>query len=245
MVVDCKIVKRIVILHKHIEGIPMAGSCYNVQPEFLNDQMHNLNFAYHIALFSLPFKVDTADTQVERTFQRKYLWSIDDLKEFKSIMIDFQSTQFRQNVLNTLVELEDTNRVASAFNKYVTEAVERVSKISKPTGRVKNKGAPWFDKECRQKRAVAIQAGHWVESIVDRQTQIEACRHYRTHKQRKRREYFSNCIRSIADIYQSDRSKVWQTLKKLSGPNCDISAHQTMSFSTISKTSRIFIQKVV
>ena len=114
---------------------------------------------------NVPFKIDTADTQVEWTSQRKYLWSIDDLKELKSIMIDFQSTLFRQNVLNTLVELEDTNRVASAFNEYVTQAVDRVCIISKPTGRVKNKGAPWFDKECRQKRAVAIQAGHRVESI--------------------------------------------------------------------------------
>ena len=134
-------------------------------------------------------------------------------------MIDFQSTLFRQNVLNTLVELEDTNRVASAISEYVTQAVDRVCIISKPTSRVKNKGAPWFDKECRQKRAV--QAGHQVESIGDRQTQIEAYRQYRTHKQRKRREYFSNCVRSIVDIYQSDRSKVWHTIQKLSGPNCD------------------------
>ena len=142
-------------------------------------------------------------------------------RNFKSIMIDFQSTLFRQNVLNNLVELEDTNRVASAFNEYVTQAVDRVCIISKPTGRIKNKGAPWFDKECRQQRAVAIQAGHRVESIEDRQTQNEACRQYRTHKQRKRREYFNNCIRSIVDIYQSDRSKVWQTIQKLSGLNCD------------------------
>ena len=62
---------------------------------------------------NVPFKVDTADTHVECTSQRKYLRSIYDLKELKSIMIDFQSTLFRQNVLNTLV---DTNRVASAFN---------------------------------------------------------------------------------------------------------------------------------
>ena len=136
-------------------------------------------------------------------------------------MIDFQSTLFRQNVLNTLVELEDTNRVAFAFNEYVTQAVDRVCIISKPTGRVKDKGAPWFNKECRQKRTVAIQAGHRVESTEDRQTQIEACRQYRAHKQRKRREYLSNCVRSIVDIYQSDRSKVWQIIQKLSGPNCD------------------------
>ena len=43
---------------------------------------------------NVPFKVDTADTLVEWTSQRKYLWSIDDLKELKSIMIDFQSTLF-------------------------------------------------------------------------------------------------------------------------------------------------------
>ena len=76
----------------------------------------------------------------------------DYLKELESIMIDFQSTLFRQNVPNTLVELEDTNRVASAFNEYVTQAVERVCKIPKPTGTVKIKGAPCSTKNADKNR---------------------------------------------------------------------------------------------
>ena len=149
------------------------------------------------------------------------------------------------NILNTLVELEDTNGVASAFNEYVTQAVDRVCVISKPTGRVKNNGAPWFDKECRQKRAVAIQAGHRVESIGDRQTQIEACRQYRTHTQRNVENTLVIAFGRLLTYISQIDLKYDKQFKNYLDQTVIISAYQTMSFSTISKTCRIFIQKTV
>ena len=73
---------------------------------------------------------------------------------------------------------------------------------------------------CREKRSLAIQAGHRVECAKDRQIQIEACRDYRAHKQRRQRQHYKNCVLKITDTYKSDRSKLWKTIETLSRSNC-------------------------
>ena len=97
-------------------------------------------------------------------------------------------------------------------------SVDRVCRISTSANRANNSGAPWFDKECTEKRALAIQAGHRAECAQDRQMQIKACQVYRAHKQRKRRQYYNNCVLRILDTYECDRSKLWKTIESLSIP---------------------------
>ena len=125
-------------------------------------------------------------------------------------MTDYQSLKFRQALINSLVELEDTNTVASHFSDYITQAVERVCRTSTSTNRAKSNGAPWFDKECRNKRDLAIQAGHNVECAEDRQMQIEACRDYRAHKKMREIQYYNNCVVQIVDTYVSNWYKLWK-----------------------------------
>ena len=149
---------------------------------------------------------------------RKYRWSIHDLENLNYIIRDALSERYRDKFLAALSELKDTNMVAELFMAYLTQAVDRVCTVSTTTGRAKFKvnGAPWFDRECREKRSLAIEAGHRVECDKDREIQIAACKDYRAHKQRKRRQYYNNCVRTIIDVYESNKSDVWKTIENLS-----------------------------
>ena len=169
-------------------------------------------------------KYNEFDNESDWIYHNKYLWSRSDLETLKYVLADNQSLQYRQELIDALVELEDTNQVASLFCDYITQAVDRVCRISSPANRVKRNGAPWFDMVCRYKRSLAIQAGHRVECAEDRQLQIEACQDYRAHKQRKRREHFKNCVLRIVHTYESDRSKLWKTIETLSQSHCQNTA---------------------
>ena len=149
---------------------------------------------------------------------RKYRWSIHDLENLNYIIRDDLSKQYREKFLAALSELKDTNMVAELFMAYLTQAVDRVCTVSTTTGRAKFKvnGAPWFDRECREKWSLAIKAGHRVECDKDKEIQIAACKDYRAHKQRKRRQYYNNCVRTIIDVYESNKSDVWKTIGNLS-----------------------------
>ena len=162
-----------------------------------------------------PIESNAFDNESDWICHKKYLWSAADLQSLQVMITDNQSLKYRQALINALVELDDINTVASHSSHYVTQAVDHVCRIS-TANKAKNSGAPWFDKECREKRALAIQAGHRVECAQDRQMQIKACQLYRAHKQRKRRQYYNNCVLGILDTYECDRSKLWKTIESLS-----------------------------
>ena len=133
------------------------------------------------------------------------------------VIMNAQSKQHLQIVLVALADLKDTNQIACLFSSYLSQAVERVCKASVSATRVKSNGAPWFDKYCRVKRPLAIQAGLRVECEKDMEIQIAACKNYCAHKQRKRRKYYNDCVELIiVDKYESDRSNLWKTIEKLS-----------------------------
>ena len=108
------------------------------------------------------------------------------------------------------------HEVAGLFSLYLSQAIERVCQTSKPAGRAKSNGAPWFDKECKEKRSLAMQAGHRVECNADREMHMVACKNYRALEQRKRRQYHNDCVRIIVDKYRSDKSNVLKTIETLS-----------------------------
>ena len=147
---------------------------------------------------------------------KKYRWSSNALLNLNYVMNDAISEQHREEFLAALSELKDTDLVAELFSAYLSQAVDRVCTGATITNRAKSNGAPWFDRECRDKRSIAIKAGHRVECDKDKENQIKACKDYRAHKQRKRRQYYNNCTRTIVDVYESNRSDVWKTIERLS-----------------------------
>ena len=121
------------------------------------------------------------------TLHKRFIWSNDGLHYMNVVIKDDQSQNHRQVFLDVLVDLSDTNEVAGLFSLYLSQAIERVCRISKPTGRAKSNGAPWFYKECKEKRSPAIQAVHRVECNADREMHMVACKNDRALKHRKRR----------------------------------------------------------
>ena len=97
-----------------------------------------------------PIESNALDNESYWTCRTKYLRSAGDLQNLQVVMTEIQSLEDRnQALINALVELDDTNTVASHFSHNVTQAVDRVCRISTSTNRAKNNGAPWFDKESR------------------------------------------------------------------------------------------------
>ena len=122
----------------------------------------------------------------------------------------------RRPVKDVLSELADTTSVATLFNNFLSQAIERVCCVTDPAVRGKINKAPWFDKECREKRSRAIEAGHRADCTTDRRKQLEACKDYRADKQRKQRQYHAECVRTIIETYESNRSMVWKTIGRIS-----------------------------
>ena len=58
------------------------------------------------------------------------------------VIKDAQSKQHRLVFLDTLADLKDTNQAACLFSSYLSQAEERVCKVSVFTARVKCSGAP-------------------------------------------------------------------------------------------------------
>ena len=118
------------------------------------------------------------------------------------VLNDALSEKHREQFLAALSELKDTNFVAELFSAYLLQAVDHVCTASTTVNRVKFNGVPWFDRECRDKRSIAIKAGHRVENEKDRGNKIKACKDYRAHKERKRRQYYNNCVQTIVDVFR-------------------------------------------
>ena len=150
-----------------------------------------------------------------RKYHKKYGWSKLELPKLNAALIDQESQNHRQRLINALSDLKDSNCVASLFNKYLTQAAERVFRTTSSTGRGKCHRVPWFERECRDKRYLAIKSGHRVESSHDRDMQIAACRAYRATKQRKKRQYYHDCVNTIIEAYRYDRLNVWKTIERL------------------------------
>ena len=97
---------------------------------------------------------------------------------------------YRNELLVTISELRKTDAVADAVDQYLYQAVTRnCHYMTSNYSHKHTRKLPWYDKECRSKRAIAIQAGERVQCEADRIIQNNACRDYRASKQKKKREY--------------------------------------------------------
>ena len=186
---------------------------FMIEPKFPESDHCGLSIQIHCKSHNTS-DVDTSNS--DWVSFKKYKWSNNDLLNLEYVLNDALPEKHREQFLAALSELRDTNFVAELFSAYLLQAVDRFCTASTTVNRVKFNGAPWFDRECRDKRSIAIKAGHRVENEKDRENQIKACKDYRAHKQRKWRQYYNNCVQTIVDVYKSHRSDVWKTIEKLS-----------------------------
>ena len=98
------------------------------------------------------------------TYHKKYKWSTDDLPKINSVMKDAQSKKHRERVIDALSELADTTSVATLFNNFLTQAIERVCCVTNPAVRGKVNKAPWFDTECREISSNRSRPSRWLHN---------------------------------------------------------------------------------
>ena len=130
-------------------------------------------------------------------FHTKYIWGADELTKLKAVINDPISTKYCQNFLELIIEEANVNDVASALNKCVTQACDRICRKSS-AGQIRKKGnrkTPWYDGECHFKRAAAVLAGQRASLEGDSAVTLNACREYRACKQNKERSYKMECTK--------------------------------------------------
>ena len=60
-----------------------------------------------------------------------------------------------------------TDYVGNLLNNHIIQAVNRVFATRQSMPKPKRRGPAWFDRECRDKRSVAIRAGEKDETVKD------------------------------------------------------------------------------
>ena len=149
--------------------------------------------------------------------QYKYKWLKDDLPKICDCLTDEIGCADRACLKDHIVSMNCTNDVVSAFNKMMSHAFE----ILIPVLPVKNKreckasGPKWFDRELKDKRIAAIKAGEHVVCEVDKQQHRNACKDYRSHRQRKKRKYQRYCVKELDDALTNGNHNMWKLLKNM------------------------------
>ena len=152
--------------------------------------------------------------------QKKFHRRESDLTPIRNALTDDGGQASLYAIHDALVELQGTNQVALAINKYILQAITRVcSPCITKANKKANIGPRWFDNELRQLRSDAVRAEERVMNEVDRRTLVTRCKIYRASKQRKRREYYNNLVRNIECAFSCDKSSIWNVLNKLGNIN--------------------------
>ena len=148
--------------------------------------------------------------------QYRYNWHQNDMGTLKMTLNDSRSLCFIRDFRDCITDLKCTDEVASKFSMYISQACDRVLKVSRVTGKRSRNGPAWYDKELRCKRSEAIRAGERILCESDRQTLVEKCREYRSCKQKKERAHIRNCIEKVENAYKTDKSNMWKVINTVS-----------------------------
>ena len=110
-----------------------------------------------------------------------------------------------------------TNDVASLLDKMMSHAFERLLPILpvKNKRECKASGPEWFDQELKNKRIAAIKAGEYVVCEVYKQQHINACKEYRSHRQRKKRKYQHSCVKELDYALAYSNHNMWKLSKNM------------------------------
>ena len=143
----------------------------------------------------------------------KYKWNDETLPNIRNA--DDISEPYRTAFRNTIINMESSNQVASKFDEYSNQAIERVCDVIKVKP-YRQRGPIWFDKECKIQRHLAIKAGERVKTKRDNVNLMDRCREYRAIKQKKERNYKKYCADRITNQFHTNKSDMWKLLSTFS-----------------------------
>ena len=153
--------------------------------------------------------------------QLKYVWQRADLCKLKTAITDFTSMEYRNDYTQSLSRIDNTDLVAKKFDSFISQACQRVFHLKEIRQVRGYKNAKWFDTECKHLRALAIQAGERMNSDTDKHLFAQACKAYRSCKQRKKREYRLHCVSNMDHILQNSPSDLWKFIDRVQLKNCN------------------------
>ena len=148
----------------------------------------------------------------------KYVWHESKLSDLVLLLEDDISKHYYQEFLSEMIQLGNAENVAGLFHAYIQQACDRLFKKRHVRPQRGSKKPSWYDKNCHELRHIAITAGERIDNEHERNLCIEACKNYRSYKQRMRRSYYHDCLKKIESTYIHDRSNLWNVLSELS-PN--------------------------
>ena len=146
----------------------------------------------------------------------RYKWDFHGLENMKRNLIDNISRPYLKDLYDRLADLSCTSVVAEAHDEYIMQACNRACTLRRTRPPGKKRPLPWYDEECKTKRAQAIRAGHHVVTDSERQHLIQRCQDYRACKQRKKRTFQRECVKRIEYAYYYDKSNLWPVLDDIS-----------------------------
>ena len=132
----------------------------------------------------------------------KYMWDKSSLENLVPTLKDDISSKYYECYKASIVNLDNTNDVASKFSTYFSQACQRLFDVKSTKVNRHNHTRPrWFDAECRAKRTEAIKAGERVITKDDETNLLQSCREYRAIKQKKQRIFEQSCFQKIKDTF--------------------------------------------
>ena len=151
----------------------------------------------------------------------KYIWNKNSVSKLKDIINDEISHEYRQNYLNSIINLEKLDDVAEHFNNFISQACQRALRIKKSSKqrKYKIKQTKWYDKECALRRSEAVRAGERVENEADKIRCDQLCKAYRACKQRKKRQFRQHCQNKIDQTFKTNPSNIWNVIDDINKRN--------------------------
>ena len=151
----------------------------------------------------------------------RYEWKKDNLSKLRNVIHDEISSQYRNDFITSVVELESVDIVSNQFNSYINQTIQRSFELKPIKIKHRKSSSKWFDKECKDFRNKAITAGERTETQSDRIIHDLACKQYKSLKQRKKRIYKQKCVNEINKVFASNPSNIWDKLNRFHSNNIE------------------------
>ena len=125
------------------------------------------------------------------------------------------SVDYREQILQSISNLEHVGEIAENFDLYFKQACDRTfPTIHVMVGKNSRKKAGWYDNQCRALRSRAVATGQRVTLAADRDVHAAACREYRACKQRKQRQHYAKCMQDIIGNFKNNKCNMWKIIDK-------------------------------
>ena len=147
---------------------------------------------------------------------KAYKWKTEELSRLNLALSTYKNENNYESFRNSMINLEDSNSIASNYQAYFSQACNDVFPLKTVTINRETKHQDWFDNELRRKRGEVIKLGERVLNLHDLDKVRDVNRQYKQLRQQKERTFKSQSIHTIELTMKNNKSNLWPIIKKLS-----------------------------